>query len=202
MKMSLTSTLLPHITHGSKDSVWHLEETSLTETGIRMKSGEHIEADFIISATGLTMQQNFPFSTMKVTIDGKEYIAADHLLYNAFMVSDVPNFAFIIGYTNASWTLKADISSRYFTKLLNYMKDNNLAKVVPQEDPDTKVQREFFSGGLTSGYFARSGKVLPKQGDQWPWKGGVNYLKDLFNMTFGGVSNDSLYFEAEDKKKQ
>ena len=82
------------------------------------------------------------------------------------------------------------------------MKENNLAKVVPQEDPETKIQREVFSGGLTSGYFARSGKVLPKQGDQWPWKGGVNYLKDLFNMTFGGVSKDSLYFETEDKKKQ
>ena len=61
------------------------------------KSGEHIDADFIISATGLTMQHNFPFSTIKVIVDGKEYKASDHLIYNGIMISDVPNFAFIIG---------------------------------------------------------------------------------------------------------
>ena len=78
-----------------------------------MKGGQHVDADFIIAATGLTMQQNFPFSTIKVNIDGQEYKAAEHLIYNAVMISDVPNFGFIIGYTNASWTLKADIGAKY-----------------------------------------------------------------------------------------
>ena len=99
---------------------------TFTETGIEMKSGEKVEADFIISATGLTMQKNFPFSTMKVTIDGKAYKASDHLMYNGIMIGDVPNFAFVMGYTNASWTLKADIASLFFAKLLNYMRDNKV----------------------------------------------------------------------------
>eukprot|EP00092_Neocalanus_flemingeri_P028947 GFUD01031430.1.p1 GENE.GFUD01031430.1~~GFUD01031430.1.p1 ORF type:complete len:497 (+),score=112.16 GFUD01031430.1:102-1592(+) len=171
-----------------------------TENGIQMKDGKNIEADLIISATGLTIQQNFPFSTMKVTVDGKPYVAATHLIYNAFMISEVPNFAFVIGYTNASWTLKADIASMYFTKMLNYMRSNKITKVVPKEDPDGNVKHEYFSGGLSSGYFTRSGDILPKQGDKFPWKGGVNYILDLVQMTFGGFSTDSLEFEMENKK--
>merc|ERR1711892_664302 len=173
---------------------------TFTEKGIKMKSGEHVDANFIISATGLTMQQNFPFSTIKVSVDGKPYKAAEHLLYNAMMVSDIPNFAFIVGYTNASWTLKADIAALYFTKLLNHMRSNNIAKVVPREGSEGAVKRENLTGGLTSGYFARSGAVMPKQGDKFPWKGGVNYLLDLIQMTFGGISKDCLEFEVDEKK--
>lgn len=171
-----------------------------TEKGIQMKSGETVEADLIISATGLTMQHNFPFSTMKVSIDGKPYQAAKHLIYNGIMINEVPNFAFIIGYTNASWTLKADIASLYFTKLINYMKSNNIKKVVPKEDPAGNIKHEYFSGGLTSGYFSRSGEILPKQGDKFPWRGGVNYILDLIQMTVGGLKLDSLEFEVDDKK--
>ena len=171
---------------------------TLTEKGIKMKSGELINADFIISATGLTYQQNFPFSTIEVTIDGKPYKAADHLLYNSMMVSDVPNFAFIVGYTNSSWTLKADIAARYFTKMLNYMRDNNIAKVVPRDND--KVPRENFTGGLSSGYFLRSGNVMPKQGDRFPWKGGLNYILDLIQITFWGFTKDCLELKVHEKK--
>ena len=90
-----------------------------TESGIQMKDGMHVEADFIIVATGLALQQNSPFSTIQVRIDGVDYKPGGNLLYNGVMLSDIPNFLFIIGYTNASWTLKADITSLYFTKLLN-----------------------------------------------------------------------------------
>ena len=96
----------------------HIE--TFTETGIEMKTGEKVEADFIISATGLTMQGNFPFSTIKVSIDGEAYNAPDHMVYNSVMLNDVPNFAFVVGYTNASWTLKADISAVFITKLGRY----------------------------------------------------------------------------------
>ena len=89
----------------------------ITENGIKMKSGEHIDADLIISATGLNLQKNFPFSTINVAIDGEEYNAPDHMMYDSIMLSDIPNFAFIVGYTNASWTLKADISAVFITKL-------------------------------------------------------------------------------------
>lgn len=172
----------------------------LTEKGIQMKDGQHVDADFIISATGLTMQQNFPFSTMKIFIDGKEYNAPDHLVYNGIMISDVPNFAFIMGYTNASWTLKADIASLYFSKLLNYMRDSKVARVMPKENPEDMVVKENVTGGLTSGYFARAGNVLPKQGSKFPWQGGVNYLVDLVRITFQGLSKDSLEFTSADKK--
>eukprot|EP00092_Neocalanus_flemingeri_P079833 GFUD01099496.1.p1 GENE.GFUD01099496.1~~GFUD01099496.1.p1 ORF type:complete len:514 (+),score=122.08 GFUD01099496.1:53-1543(+) len=171
-----------------------------TENGIQMKKGNHVEADLIISATGLTIQPNFPFSTIKVSINGEPYKASTHLIYNGIMISDVPNLAFIVGYTNASWTLKADIASMYFTKLLNYMRKNKITKVVPREDPEANVKHENFSGGLSSGYFTRSGDILPKQGDKFPWKGGVNYILDLVQMTFGGFSTDSLEFEMENKK--
>ena len=93
----------------------------ITEKGIKMRSGEHVDADLIISATGLNMQRNFPFSTIKVSIDGEEYNAPDHMMYDSIMLSDIPNFAFIVGYTNASWTLKADISAVFITKLGRYL---------------------------------------------------------------------------------
>ena len=163
-----------------------------TPDGIQMKNGQHIEADFIISATGMNLQNNFPFSTIKASIDGMVYKASDHIMYNGVMMSDVPNFGYIMGYTNASWTLKADIASLYFTKLLNYMKNYNVSKVVPREGDD--VKHENFTGGLSSGYINRARGVVPKQGDKYPWSGGVNYIIDLFQMTFRGLSKDSLEF--------
>jgi len=174
-----------------------------TETGILMKDGQHVDADFIIAATGLTMQQNFPFSTIKVNIDGQEYKAAEHLIYNAVMISDVPNFGFIIGYTNASWTLKADIASKYFTKVLNYMRDNRVDKLMPKENEMEEMKRVHFTGGLTSGYFARAGAIMPKQGDKPPWDTAANnYLYDLFYSTFKGMTLDSLEITAADKFKK
>jgi len=173
-----------------------------TENGIQMKSGELVEADVIITSTGLTMQHNFPFSTIEANIDGELYKASTHVLYNALMVSDVPNFVFIVGYTNASWTLKADIVSRHFTKLLNHLRDNKIVKVVPRKELTGDIKIENFDGGLSSGYFTRAGNILPKQGDKYPWKGGVNYILDLLSLTFRGVSMESLEFEVEDKKKK
>jgi len=174
-----------------------------TANGIQMKDGHHVDADFIIAATGLTMQQNFPFSTIQVHIDGQEFKAGDHLIYNGLMISDVPNFAFIIGYTNASWTLKADIASAYFTKLLNYMKNNRVDKLVPKENKREEIKRVHFNGGLSSGYFARAGEKLPKLGDKSPWDTVANnYLYDLFNITFKGMSLDSLEITVADKLKK
>jgi cation diffusion facilitator CzcD-associated flavoprotein CzcO len=171
-----------------------------TTDGILMKSGERVEADFIISATGLTMQRNFPFSTVRVSVDGQEYKATDHIIYNGIMVSDVPNFAFIMGYTNASWTLKADIASLYFTKLLNHMRKHEVERVMPRLNPKDGIVNEAFDGGLSSGYFARAQDMLPKQGDKFPWKGGVNYILDLLRQSLWGLSKDSLEFTMSDKK--
>ena len=138
---------------------------------------------------------------LKVKIDGKPYVASDHVMYNTVMISDVPNFGFVVGYTNASWTLKADIASLYFTKLLNYMKDNGIARVIPK---DTNLDMKYtqWDGGLTSGYISRATKDFPFQGDVDPWAGGRNYLVDLFNLYVKKLSIDSLEFTPADKKSQ
>ena len=113
----------------------------------------------------------------------------------------MPNFAFVVGYTNASWTLKADIASLYFAKLLNYMRASKAVKVVPKEDPSNPVNHEAFDGGLSSGYFARAKHILPKQGDRSPWRGGVNYILDLISMSLKSLSKESLEFTLINKKR-
>ena len=114
--------------------------------------------------------------------------------------SDVPNFAFIVGSANNSWTLKADIASLFFAKLLNYMRANKVAKVVPREDPRNPVNHKAFDAGLSSGYFARAKDILPKLGDKYPWKGGGNYISDLIGLSFKSLSEDSLEFTFANKK--
>ena len=122
-------------------------------------------------------------------------------MYNSVMISDVPNFGFVVGYTNASWTLKADIAALYFTKLLNYMKDNGITRVIPK-DTSTGMEYKKWDGGLTSGYISRATKDFPYQGDADPWAGGRNYLVDLFNLYVKKLSIDSLEFTSANKKIQ
>ena len=112
----------------------------------------------------------------------------------------MPNFAFIVGSANNSWTLKADIASLYFAKLLNYMRDNKVAKVVPREDPENPVNHKAFDAGLSSGYFARAKDILPKLGDKYPWVGGGNYILDLVSMSLKSLSKDSLEITFINKK--
>ena len=88
------------------------------------------------------------------------------------MLDEVPNFGFVFGYTNASWTLKADISALYVTQMINYMRDNNIVKLMPVVDPNIDYKWEVFSGGLSSGYIAKAAQVVPKTGDKAPWNAG------------------------------
>lgn len=178
----------------------HIE--TFTENGIKMKDGTFIEADLIIGATGLTLQQNLPFSTIKTLIDGKEYKANEHKIYNSIMLDEVPNFGFVFGYTNASWTLKADISALYFTKMINYMRDNNIVKLMPVVDPDIEYKWDAFSGGLSSGYIVKAAAVVPKMGDKAPWNGGGNYIYDLISLSINGFDTESLKLDYGNKKTQ
>eukprot|EP00037_Helgoeca_nana_P007512 m.68448 g.68448 ORF g.68448 m.68448 type:complete len:280 (-) comp18314_c0_seq5:210-1049(-) len=151
---------------------------TVTETGITMKGGERVDVDIIITATGLTLQPNFPMSTMEVTIDGKPYVAADTLIYKGCMISDVPNMTFTIGYANASWTLKADIVSKRVCRLLQRMRKGGDGMCVPRptdvEIDDTNVL------GLSSGYLLRAQASMPKVGKEFPWDAEQNYLLDLW----------------------
>ena len=107
-----------------------------------------------------------------MTVDGVEYKANNHKIYKAVMLSDIPNCGFVFGYTNASWTLKADIASYYFSQMINYMRDNNIVKLMPVVDPDETYEWSPFNGGLTAGYIARATQVVPRVGDKEPWSGG------------------------------
>ncbi len=141
---------------------------------MQLKSGKHLDADIIVSATGLNIQI---LGGIQATIDGKPLDTSKHMLYQGVMVSDVPNMAMIIGYINASWTLKVDVAADYICRLLNYMDQQGYDEVIPQGDP-TELLEDTVMGSLSSGYIARAANVMPKQGKHAPWKVSNNYLAD------------------------
>ena len=171
------------ILRSGKASVETDQIEKFTAEGIQLKSGKHLEADIIVSATGLNIQI---LGGIQATIDGQPLNTAEHMLYKGIMISDVPNMALIIGYINASWTLKVDIAAEYICRLLNYMDAEGYDQVIAQGDaaellPDTVM------GSLSSGYIARAAGVMPKQGRHAPWKVSNNYLadrKELKNSSF------------------
>ncbi|WP_016889312.1 flavin-containing monooxygenase [Mycobacteroides abscessus] len=144
--------------------------------GIRLRSGRVLPADVIITATGLRMQT---FGGIAPTIDGAGVGVADEFVWNGVMVSGIPNFAFCIGYTNASWTLRADLSSQMVCRVLNWMRRKAVRAVVPRPRRNM-AQHDLF--GLTSGYVQRSVAAFPKQGTATPWRIHQNYLLDWWSL--------------------
>ncbi|UBX52808.1 flavin-containing monooxygenase [Acinetobacter pseudolwoffii] len=168
---------------------------SLTETGIQLKSGQHLEADIIVSATGLNIQI---LGGIQATIDGQPVDTSQHMLYRGIMVSDVPNMALIIGYINASWTLKVDIAAEYICRLLNYMDQQGYAEVIAQGD-QTELLEDTVMGSLSSGYIARAADVMPKQGKHAPWKVSNNYLADRKELKQASFEDRVLKFKKNSK---
>ncbi|HEU0043682.1 NAD(P)/FAD-dependent oxidoreductase [Sphingomonas sp.] len=156
--------------------------------GIRLTSGRTIPADVIVTATGLelSLMGGVPF-----TVDGEPVNLADKLQYKGMMFSDVPNLAFTFGYTNASWTLKADLVAKYVCRLLNTMRKRGVRIATPYND-DPAVTTEAFVD-FTSGYIQRAAAALPKQGSKKPWKLNQNYALDVMAMRFGSV-DDAMRF--------
>ncbi|MGC3820606.1 flavin-containing monooxygenase [Acinetobacter sp. G11] len=170
-----------------------------TETGIQLKSGKHLDADIIVSATGLNIQI---LGGIQATIDGKPMNTSQHMLYQGIMVSDVPNMAMIIGYINASWTLKVDIAADYICRLINYMDKNGYDEVIPQGDA-TELMQDTVMGSLSSGYIARAADVMPKQGKHAPWSVSNNYLADRKQLKHARFEDGVLKFHKraqQDKK--
>ena len=165
-----------------------------TETGLQLKSGKHLEADIVVSATGLEIQI---LGGIQATIDGKPLDTSKHMLYQGVMVSDVPNMAMIIGYINASWTLKVDIAAEYICRLLNYMDQKQWAEVIPQGDA-TELMDDTVMGSLSSGYIARAANVMPKQGKHAPWKVSNNYLADRKTLKSASFEDGVLKFTKRD----
>ena len=165
---------------------------SFTPTGIRLKSGEELPADIIVSATGLVMKLA---GGMEITIDGVRANLADRLVYKGMMLSDVPNLALAFGYINASWTLKADLTARSVCRLLNHMARRGYTTCTPRlRDPTLKREPLL---NFTSGYVRRADAVLPRQGSRAPWRVYQNYLLDMLALKFGKIEDGVLEFRGD-----
>ena len=152
--------------------------------GIRLQSGETIEADIIVTATGLELQM---MSGIPLTVDGKAVDVPKALTYKGMMLSDVPNLALSFGYTNASWTLKADLTCEYVCRLLNAMKKRGMRQITPRlAGPVEEVPFLDF----TSGYVQRAMQNFPRQGTRKPWRLNQNYTRDLMALRFGGIDQE------------
>lgn len=160
---------------------------TFTETGIALASGEEIPADIVITATGLNL---LAFGGMQLAVDGQEVNLPDTMAYKGLMLSGIPNFAYTVGYTNASWTLKADLVSEYVCRLLKHMDANGYRQCVPERDPS--VAEEPFMD-FAAGYVQRSIHEFPKQGSRAPWRLRMNYLRDILTLRRGSV-RDGMHF--------
>ena len=167
-----------------------------TANGVQLKSGKHLEADIVVSATGLQVQI---LGGVKGSVDGQPMNTSKHMLYQGVMVSDVPNMVMIIGYINASWTLKVDIAAEYICRLVNHMDKNGYDEVIAPSDQAEFLQ-DTVMGGLTAGYIARAADVMPKQGRHAPWKVINNYLADRKDLKEAKFNDGILQFHKRDEK--
>ena len=167
----------------------HIE--TFTENGLLLKSGEHLDADIIVTATGLVLKL---FSGLKLVVDDAPVNLPKTLVYKGMMFSDVPNLAFAVGYTNASWTLKCDLAAGYVCRLLNYMDHHGYSACTPRlNDPDIEEEPVI---DFNSGYVLRALHTLPRQGTKTPWRLHQNYVKDLYLMRYGRLDDGTMEFTS------
>jgi monooxygenase len=179
------------IRHGKVDVVTDTIDR-FTPTGIRLNSGQELPADIIVTATGLNLQL---FGGATATVDGKPVDLTKTMAYKGMMLSGIPNMAYTVGYTNASWTLKADLVSEFACRVLNYMDDNGF-DAVEVEHPGSDVEERPFME-FTPGYVLRSLEELPKQGSRTPWRLNQNYLRDIHLIRRGKVADEGLRFSKK-----
>ena len=170
----------------------HIER--FVENGIKLKSGQTLEADIIVSATGLDVRVG---GGAKILVDGEPLDISEKLTYKGVLAEDVPNAAIIFGYTNASWTLKVDIASEYICRLLNFMDARGYKKVVAHDYEGCKTDENVM--GLKSGYLQRAKNRIPKQGTKAPWRVENDYLGDIPVLKFAPLEDGILEFSKESK---
>lgn len=159
--------------------------------GICLASGEHLDADIVVSATGLKLQM---LGGLKITVDQKPVHPHDTYNYKGMMFSGIPNMSQSFGYTNASWTLKCDLTSAYLCRLLNHMDKHGQTIATPIVD-ETRIEEEPLLD-FSSGYVQRALKDLPRQGHERPWKLYQNYILDLLTLGYGPVDDPAMQFSS------
>lgn len=164
---------------------------TFTERGIRLRSGNEIEADLVVTATGLVLQ---PMGGLTATVDGEPFDASKALTYKGFMCSDLPNLAFAVGYTNASWTLKCDLTSEFVCRVLNHMRKSGYTQCVPRRNDPMVTEQPLID--FSSGYVQRSIAAFPKQGSIAPWRLYQNYPLDLFALRYAPLEDGVLQFSG------
>jgi monooxygenase len=180
--------LFKTIRKGNADVVTDTIDTFVPE-GIKLSSGQVLEADIIVTATGLNLRL---FGGAGIRRNGEPVDLTKSMAYKGMMLSGMPNMAFTIGYTNASWTLKADLVSEYVCRILNYMDANGFDTVVPEHPGDSIEERPLMD--FTPGYVLRALDSLPKAGAKSPWKLKQNYFLDIRMIRQGKVDDEALHF--------
>jgi monooxygenase len=163
---------------------------TFTENGIKLASGRELEADIIISATGLNLRM---LGGAEVNVDGAKIDTGKSYAYKGSMLSNVPNMTFVFGYTNASWTLRADLICEYTCRLIKYLDDYDLASATPVMEAPPEEALPF--ADFSSGYFRRAEHLMPKQTSAAPWKQNQSYMHDIFDLRFGPLEDGVLKFE-------
>jgi len=167
----------------------HIE--TFTEKGVRLKSGQELEADIIVSATGLVLEV---WNGMEIVVDGRRVDASTTLSYKGMMYEGVPNMASAFGYTNASWTLKCDLTCEYVCRVLNHLRATGRRQAVPVNDDPTVTFEPWLD--FSSGYVQRAMARFPKQGNRIPWKLNQNYALDLMSLRYAKLEDGVLRFSS------
>jgi cation diffusion facilitator CzcD-associated flavoprotein CzcO len=162
---------------------------SFDATGIKLESGEHLDADIVVTATGLDL---LFLGGITLRVDGEPVDVSGKLTYKGMMLDGVPNLAFAIGYTNASWTLKCDLTCDYVARLLNHLHHEGLQSATPDASSAEVSDAPVF--GLNSGYINRAADRLPKQGASFPWQVKQSYVADYRAMKLKAVTDDDMVF--------
>ena len=169
--------------------------TSFTETGIQLASGEHLDADIIITATGLEL---VTLGEMDFFVDGNQVDFAKTWTYKGFAYSDIPNLASTFGYINASWTLRSDLTAEYVCRLLNHMRKKGVAQCTPRlREQDRNMKERPWIDGFSSGYMQRMMHRMPRQGDHEPWINPQNYRRDKKMFKHSPVDDGVMQFSKQ-----
>ena len=168
-----------------------------TPGGLRLESGEEVAADLVVTATGLRL---LAFGGAQLIVDGREVSLPGTMAYKGMMLSGVPNFAFTIGYTNASWTLKADLVSEFTCRLLGYLDSRGYDTCVPVNDDPGISERPLLD--FSAGYVLRSIDQFPRAGSRAPWRLGMSYAHDVLTLRYGRINDGVLRFSRAHAAKR